>query len=293
MMTHQDQLHRYLFEDYAVRGELVSLQETYRQVLGQHNYPPAVKTLLGELLVATSLLTATLKFTGEITVQLQGDGPLRLAVINGDDRQNMRGLARINGDIAADPTLAQMVGNGYLVITLTPAEGERYQGVVGLEGTRLADCLENYFLQSEQLPTRLFIRTGEYQGEVAAAGLLLQVLPGQDTRADDFDHLGQLTATVKGDELFALPANDVLYRLYHQDNVTVYPAQSVQFRCTCSRQRCADALMTLGEQELNGMLEQDGEVDMHCDFCASHYRFDAEAIADLQRQAAQGRSPQA
>ncbi len=293
MMTHQDQLHRYLFEDYAVRGELVSLQETYRQVLGQHNYPPAVKTLLGELLVATSLLTATLKFTGEITVQLQGDGPLRLAVINGDDRQNMRGLARIDGDIADDATLAQMVGNGYLVITLTPAEGERYQGVVGLEGPRLADCLENYFLQSEQLPTRLFIRTGEYQGEVAAAGLLLQVLPGQDTRADDFDHLAQLTATVKGDELFALPANDVLYRLYHQDNVTVYPAQSVQFRCTCSRQRCADALMTLGEQELNDMLEQDGEVDMHCDFCGSHYRFDADAIADLQQQAAQGRSPQA
>ncbi|WP_074011743.1 Hsp33 family molecular chaperone HslO [Candidatus Sodalis sp. SoCistrobi] len=292
-MTHQDQLHRYLFEDYAVRGELVSLQETYRQVLGQHNYPPAVKTLLGELLVATSLLTATLKFTGEITVQLQGDGPLRLAVINGDDRQNMRGLARIDGDIADDATLAQMVGNGYLVITLTPAEGERYQGVVGLEGPRLADCLENYFLQSEQLPTRLFIRTGEYQGEVAAAGLLLQVLPGQDTRADDFDHLAQLTATVKGDELFALPANDVLYRLYHQDNVTVYPAQSVQFRCTCSRQRCADALMTLGEQELNDMLEQDGEVDMHCDFCGSHYRFDADAIADLQQQAAQGRSPQA
>lgn len=293
MMTHQDQLHRYLFEDYAVRGELVSLQETYRQVLDQHNYPPAVKTLLGELLVATSLLTATLKFTGEITVQLQGDGPLRLAVINGDDRQNMRGLARIDGDIADDATLAQMVGNGYLVITLTPAEGERYQGVVGLEGPRLADCLENYFLQSEQLPTRLFIRIGEHQGAEAAAGLLLQVLPGQDTRADDFDHLAQMTTTVKGDELFALPANDVLYRLYHQDQVTVYPAQSVQFRCTCSRQRCADALMTLGEQELNDMLAQDGEVDMHCDFCASHYLFDADAIADLQRQAAQGRSPQA
>ncbi|AHF72982.1 Hsp33-like chaperonin [Candidatus Sodalis pierantonius str. SOPE] len=292
-MTHQDQLHRYLFEKYSVRGELVSLQETYRQVLGQHNYPPAVKTLLGELLVATSLLTATLKFTGEITVQLQGDGPLHLAVINGDDRQNMRGLARVDGEIAADATLAQMVGNGYLVITLTPAEGERYQGVVGLEGPHLAACLENYFLQSEQLPTRLFIRTGEHQGQVAAAGLLLQVLPGQDTRADDFDHLTQLTATVKGNELFALPANDVLYRLYHQDEVTVYPPQSVQFLCTCSRQRCADALITLGEQELNDMLEQDGEVDMHCDFCGSHYRFDADAIAALQRQAAEGRAPQA
>lgn len=291
-MTHQDQMHRYLFEKYSVRGELVSLQETYRKVLSQHNYPQAVKTLLGELLVATSLLTATLKFTGEITVQLQGDGPLRLAVINGDDRQNMRGLARVDGEIAADATLAQMVGNGYLVITLTPAEGERYQGVVGLKGLHLADCLENYFLQSEQLPTRLFLRTSEHQGQMAAAGLLLQVLPGQDTRADDFDHLAQLTATVKGNELFALPANDVLYRLYHQDKVMVYPPQSVQFLCTCSRQRCANALITLGEQELKDMVEQDGKADMHCDFCGSHYRFDADAIAVLQRQAAKGCRPQ-
>lgn len=285
-MTHLDQLHRYIFENYAVRGELVSLQDTYRQVLGQHAYPSAVKALLGELLVATSLLTATLKFDGEITVQLQGDGPLRLAVINGDHQQNMRGVARIDGDIADDSTLQQMVGNGYLVITLTPAEGERYQGVVGLEGATVAECLENYFLQSEQLPTRLYIRTGEQDGELAAAGMLLQVLPAQETNADDFDHLAQLTATVKAEELFTLPANEVLYRLYNQDEVTLYPPQPVQFLCTCSRQRCADALLTLGEAELKEMLEQDGEIDMHCDFCGSHYRFDAAAVTEITEQAA-------
>ncbi|WP_410013228.1 Hsp33 family molecular chaperone HslO [Sodalis sp. C49] len=281
-MAIHDQLHRYLFEDYAVRGELVSLHDTYRQVLGQHDYPPSVKNLLGEMLVVTSLLTATLKFSGEITVQLQGDGPLRLVVINGDHQQNMRGVARIDGDIAENSTLRQMVGNGYLVITLTPDEGERYQGVVGLEGEHLADCLENYFLQSEQLLTRLFIRTGEANGQVAAAGMLLQVLPARDASHDDFDRLAQLTATVKAEELFTLPADDVLYRLYHQDKVSLYPAQDVRFLCTCSRQRCADALLTLPEHELDEMLDQDETIDMHCDFCGSHYVFTAGDVAAIK-----------
>ncbi|WP_213993274.1 Hsp33 family molecular chaperone HslO [Sodalis sp. dw_96] len=284
-MAIQDQLHRYLFENYAVRGELVSLHDTFRQVLGQHEYPPRVKNLLGEMLVATSLLTATLKFKGEITVQLQGDGPLRLAVINGDHEQHMRGVARIDGAIDDNSTLHQMVGNGYLVITLTPDEGERYQGVVGLEGEHLADCLENYFLQSEQLLTRLFIRTGIHNGDVAAAGMLLQVLPAQNASEEDFEHLTQLTATVKAEELFNLPANEVLFRLYHQDEVTLYPAQEVSFRCTCSRQRCADALLTLPEHDLQEMLVQDGKIDMHCDFCGSLYRFDADDIKTLKQGA--------
>ncbi len=285
-MTIRDQLHRYLFENYAVRGELVSLHDTYRQVLGQHDYPAPVKSLLGEMLVATSLLTATLKFDGEITVQLQGDGPLRLAVINGDDKQNMRGVARINGDIADDSSLHEMVGKGYLVITLTPKEGERYQGVVGLEGDSLAECIENYFMQSEQLPTRLFIRTGMLDEQVAAAGMLLQVLPAQETSPDDFDHLVQLTATVKGEELFTLPANDVLYRLYHQDEVTLYPPQQVQFLCTCSRQRCADALMTLSEQDLQEMLTEDDVISMKCDFCGTSYSFNAADIAEIKQYGA-------
>ena len=281
-MAIQDQLHRYLFENYSVRGELVTLHETYQQILGQHDYPPCVKNLLGEMLVATSLLTATLKFKGEITVQLQGDGPLPLAVINGDDQQHMRGVARVKGPIADDSTLKQMVGNGYLVITLTPDEGERYQGVVGLEGERLADCLENYFMQSEQLLTRLFIRTGNLHDEVAAAGMLLQILPGQNASEDDFTHLAQLTATVKAEELFSLPANEVLYRLYHQEDVSLYPPQEVRFRCTCSRQRCADALLTLPEQDLNDLLEEDGKIDMHCDFCGSIYRFDEKDVAAIR-----------
>ncbi|MEQ9889077.1 Hsp33 family molecular chaperone HslO [Pectobacterium zantedeschiae] len=280
-MAH-DQLHRYLFENYAVRGELVTVNETYQRILTNHDYPAAVQTLLGEMLVATSLLTATLKFSGDITVQLQGDGPLKLAVINGNHQQQMRGVARLQGEIAPGSSLKEMVGNGYLVITITPTDGERYQGVVGLEGETVAECLESYFQQSEQLPTRLFIRTGQHEGNPVAAGMLLQVLPAQDTDRNDFDHLAQLTTTVKAEELFTLPANEVLYRLYHQEEVTVYEPQDVEFRCHCSRDRCADALMTLSDQEVNEMIEQDGEIDMHCDYCGTHYLFNSLDIRAIR-----------
>ena len=192
-MTQHDQLHRYLFENYAVRGELVTVSETLEQILANHSYPQPVKTVLAELLVATSLLTATLKFAGDITVQLQGDGPLSLAVINGTNQQQLRGVARIQGEIPEDADLKTLVGNGYLVITISPDEGERYQGVVGLEGDTLAACLEDYFQRSEQLPTRLIIRTGEHDGKPMAGGMLLQVLPAQDAQAADFEHLATLT----------------------------------------------------------------------------------------------------
>lgn len=277
-MSVQDQLHRYLFENAAVRGELVNVTQTWRDVLKTHEYPAPVQQLLGELLVATSLLTATLKFDGDITVQLQGDGPLSLAVINGNNRQELRGVARVQGDIAPGSSLKSMVGNGYLVITIAPEKGERYQGVVGLEGETLAECLEDYFMRSEQLPTRLFIRTSDK----GAAGILLQVLPAQDASQDDFNHLATLTETVKAEELIELPANDVLWRLYHQEEATVYDPQPVIFKCTCSRERCGEVLKTLPQTEVDEIIEEDGEIDMHCDYCGTHYVYDAVDIAAIR-----------
>ncbi len=284
-MAQHDQLHRYLFENYAVRGELVTVSETWKQMLENHNYPQPVKTILGELLVATSLLTATLKFAGDITVQLQGDGPMNLAVINGNNRQQMRGVARVQGDIPEGADLKTLVGNGYLVITITPEEGERYQGVVGLEGDTLAACLEDYFLRSEQLPTRLFIRTGEVAGTPAAGGMLLQVLPAQETQAEDFQHLSILTETIKADELLTLAAEDVLHRLYHEEEVRLYDPQDVEFKCTCSRERCADALKTLPDEEVNSIIAEEGEIDMNCDYCGTHYLFNSMDIAEIRNNA--------
>jgi len=284
-MAQHDQLHRYLFEQFAVRGELVTVSETWKQILENHNYPLPVKNLLGELLVATSLLTATLKFAGDITVQLQGDGPMTLAVINGNNQQQMRGVARVQGDVPENADLKTLVGNGYLVITISPEEGERYQGVVGLEGDTLAACLEDYFMRSEQLPTRLFIRTGEVDGQPAAGGMLLQVLPAQDAQTNDFEHLATLTETVKAEELFNLSATDVLWRLYHEEEVTVYDPQAVEFKCTCSRERCAGALKTLPDEEIDSIMAEDGEIDMHCDYCGSHYVFNSMDIAEIRNNA--------
>ncbi|MDM5058800.1 MULTISPECIES: Hsp33 family molecular chaperone HslO [Aeromonas] len=281
-MSNQDLLYRYLFEEYEVRGELVQLDSTYRHIVDAQNYPVQVQKLLGELLVATSLLTATLKFEGSITVQLQGDGPVRLAVINGDHNQQLRGVARYEGELPTDDKLQSLVGNGQLVITITPEEGERYQGIIALEADTLATCLEQYFAQSEQLATRLWIRTGHHQGQPRAAGILLQELPARsEDHGADFDHLIQLTSTIKDEELFGLEAEEILYRLYHQDKVRVFDPQAIEFRCTCSRARCEGALLQIEKEEAVAMVQELGKIDMHCDYCGAHYQFDGIDIETL------------
>ncbi|MFM5028776.1 Hsp33 family molecular chaperone HslO [Aeromonas rivipollensis] len=281
-MSNQDLLYRYLFEEYEVRGELVQLDSTYRHIVDAQNYPVQVQKLLGELLVATSLLTATLKFEGSITVQLQGDGPVRLAVINGDHNQQLRGVARYEGDLPTDDKLQSLVGNGQLVITITPEEGERYQGIIALEADTLATCLEQYFAQSEQLATRLWIRTGHHEGQPRAAGILLQELPARsEDHGADFDHLIQLTSTIKDEELFGLEAEEILYRLYHQDKVRVFDPQAIEFRCTCSRARCEGALLQIEKEEAVAMVQELGKIDMHCDYCGAHYQFDGIDIETL------------
>ncbi len=279
-------LNRYLFEDLSVRGELVQLDEAYQRIISSKEYPAALQKLLGELLVSTTLLTATLKFEGSITIQLQGDGPVSLAVINGDHDQKIRGVARWEGDIADDASLHDMMGKGYLVITIEPKRGERYQGVVGLEGETLADVIEGYFANSEQLKTRLWIRTGEHEGKAHAAGMMIQVMPDGTGTPEDFEHLEQLTATVKNEELFTLPANELLYRLYNQDSVRLYEPQPVEFHCGCSRERSGAAIITVERAEINDILAEEGSVSLHCDYCGTSYSFDEAEITELYAQAA-------
>ncbi|WP_193002942.1 Hsp33 family molecular chaperone HslO [Aeromonas simiae] len=278
----QDQLHRYLFEEYEVRGELVQLDQTFRHIVDAQSYPLQVQALLGELLVATSLLVATLKFEGSITVQLQGDGPVKLAVINGDHNQHLRGVARVEGELPAEADIHSLIGNGQLIITITPEQGERYQGIIALSEPTLAGCLEAYFAQSEQLPTRLWIRTGMQDGEPKAAGIMVQALPAQsEDHEADFDHLVQLTNTIKDEELFTLPAEEVLYRLYNQDKVRLFEPQPVAFHCTCSRERCQNALLQVGKEEALDIVREHGQIDMHCDYCGSHYLFDGVDVESL------------
>lgn len=281
----KDYLNRYLFDGVSVRGELVQLGDTYQQIISSTEYPAPVKTLLGELLVATSLLTATLKFEGSITVQVQGDGPVSLAVINGDQNQKLRGVARWEGDVKEGGSIHDLMGKGYMVITIIPTQGERYQGVVGLEGDTLAECLEAYFKNSEQLRTRIWLRTGEFEGQPKAAGMLLQVMPDGQGSESDFEHLETITETVKNEELFSLEAQDLLYRLYHQEEVKVFEPQEVKFECGCSRERSGSAVISLHPDEIEKILAEDGKVSLHCDYCGTDYDFDSIDIAALRENA--------
>ena len=267
----QDLLHRYLFDNLDVRGELVQIDNAYNEMIAKHNYPEPVKALLGELLVATCLLTATLKFEGEIAVQLQGDGPVKYAVINGDDQQNMRGIARLQHEVTGS-TVKELIGQGYMVITITPTQGERYQGIVPLEHDTLSECIESYFEQSEQLKTRLWFATDTKEGSAKACGLFLQVLPVDKQKSiEDFAHLEALSNTIKDEELLELDANTILTRLYHEDNPRVFDPQPIQFKCGCNREKTMTALVSVGQQTLLDDVEKNGEIKISCHYCLKDY----------------------
>lgn len=279
-----DKLYRFLFKDRAVRGEWVRLNQSFRETLNTHHYPRKVQNLLGELMVATSLLTATLKFKGNITAQIQGDGPLKLALVNGNDQQQLRALARLQGEITDDMSLADMVGKGVLVISIIPEEGERYQGVIALDKPTVSECLEDYFVRSEQLQTKLFIRVGEYQHQPVAAGMLLQIMPDGQGSPDDFDHLTALTNTINNEELFGLTAEELLYRLYHEETVEIYPSHAVQFFCGCSQERSGAAIALLSDAEISDIFAEKPTLDMQCECCGKHYIFTEDMVRELKQQ---------
>lgn len=280
-LMQQDLLHRYTFEQLDVRGELVQIEQTYQEMIAGHDYPVAVQKLLGELLVATCLLTATLKFEGDIAVQLQGDGPVKYAVINGDDQQNMRGIARLQSEVTGS-TIKELIGNGVMVLTITPNKGERYQGIVPLEHETLAECLEAYFAQSEQLQTRLWFATDTTAESEKASGLLLQVLPvNKEKSIEDFTHLEALSNTIKDEELLTLDATTVLTRLYHEDNPRVYEPQAIHFKCGCTRERTITALVNVGQQALLDDAAANGEVKISCHYCLKDYIFNEQDIKSI------------
>lgn len=283
-MSQFDQLHRYIFEDRNVRGELVQISDAYAQMLDKHDHQPCIKKLIGELLAATSLLTATLKFEGDIAVQVQGDGPLRFAVINGNHNQEMRAAVRLNSEPQDDAEFRDLIGQGQMAITITPTEGERYQGIVPLEKETLAECLEDYFQYSEQLKTRLWIEVDTSDDSLRSSGMLLQVLPvNAEQSKDDFDHLEALTNTITRDELLGLDATQLLTRLYHEDNPQLFAPAPVTFKCTCSREKCQSAILNLGADEIMNHVNTTGPIDITCEYCKTNYHFDINTLMDLAR----------
>lgn len=279
MTTQTDVLNRYLFDDMHVRGELVQLSKTYKDIIALHDYPQGVSELLGELVAATCLLTATLKFEGEIAVQLQGDGSIGYLAVNGNNNQEMRAIARLADD-ATGSGLKELVGKGTMVITIRPDKGEPYQGVVALEKDTLAECLAHYFEVSEQIPTTIWLFVDEKNTQVA--GSLVQLLPDgddKDKQVADYEHLCQITNTIKSDEIFSLNAEDLLYRLYHQEEVRLFDPQAVTYKCSCSEEKCLNAIAQVEASELKSIIKEQGKVSMTCDYCRTTYDFNEKKLA--------------
>lgn len=276
-MSERDTLHRFLIERTNVRGEWVHLDATWQAVLARAEYPPAVRRELGEALAAAALLVATIKLKGSLILQINGDGPLSLVVVQAGGQKTLRGLARWSGQVP-EGSLKDKFGRGRIVITIDPGEGmDRYQGVVGLSGERLADALAEYFERSEQLPTRLWLAADARR----AGGLLLQSLPGEQRDADAWNRAVTLAETVTAEELLDLDAEQVLHRLYHEEDVRLFEREPVSFRCSCSRERVEGMLRGLGLDELHAILEERGVVEVGCEFCNATYRFDAVDVEQL------------
>lgn len=281
MNTQSDILHRYLFDNQHVRGELVQLSKTYQEIIAAHDYPLGVRQLLGELVAATCLLTATLKLEGEIAVQLQGDGPIGYLAVNGGHNQKMRGIAKLR-EQTDQVGLENLIGKGNMVITIRPNKGEPYQGVVALEKATLADCLSHYFEVSEQIPTKIWLFHNDESKQVA--GSLVQLLPDGDDKEKqlaDFEHLCQLTNTIKAEEIFNLDAQALLYRLYHQEEVRLFEPQVVEYQCSCSEQKCLQAIEKIKADEIQSILDEQGNISMTCDYCLTTYAFYQNQLTHL------------
>lgn len=273
-----DSLERFVFESAPIHGRIVHLDATWRAVLERRQYPTPVRNVLGELMAAAALLTATLKFDGRLIMQVQGSGPVRLLVVECSSERTMRGLAQWDGEVD-QVALPELLGDGRLVITIEPAKGkERYQGVVDLDGSSIANLLEGYFARSEQLATRLWLAADAHQ----ATGMLLQRLPDRHSPDEDaWERAVHLSSTLTRQELLALPAKAILHRLYHEEDIRLFNRVPVSFRCSCSRERVERVLRMLGEDEIRSILEEKGKVDVDCEFCGYHYELDSVEVEQL------------
>lgn len=272
MKSHSDTLRRFLFEHAPIRGELVHLDQTWRSVIERHDYPTVLRDLMGELAAAAVLLAATLKLQGSLVLQIHGKGAVKLLVVECSGSLELRATAKWEGELSHS-TLKELVGDGRFVITLDPKDGNQaYQGIVALEGESVADILQNYMARSEQLETRLWLAAdGQH-----AAGMLLQKLPEQKSQDDDaWERAKQIGDTLKREELLALPATELIHRLYHEEDIRLFDAQNVVFRCSCSRANVARMLKMLGQEEVNDILAERGEIEVFCEFCNERYEFDA------------------
>ncbi|NLD54838.1 MAG: Hsp33 family molecular chaperone HslO [Burkholderiaceae bacterium] len=302
-----DTLVRFMFDNYQVRGQIVRLDRSWREVAHRHqrhdgrDLAPTVRHRLGELSAAGALLAASIRFDGGLVMQIQGDGPVALFVVEHESNDTWRATVKLRpqAQVPHDASLADMVnqrGSGRFAVTLVPdrppREGESpasavmtapYQGIVPFEGDTVAEVLEHYMARSEQIPTRMWLAADDR----AACGLLLQRMPQQggkvsgDIDEDGWRRVTTLAQTLTRDEMLALPVEDILQRLFWECPLTPLARRHPSFACTCSRDKVGAMLRMLGQSEVDAILAERGEVAVTCEFCNNDYRFDAVDSAQL------------
>ncbi|GAB1406314.1 Hsp33 family molecular chaperone HslO [Thermomonas brevis] len=284
-----DTLLRFLLPDAGVRGVAVRLDDTWQAIASRASYPAAAAELLGEAAAAAALFTGHAKVDGRLSVQLRSGGAIRTLFAECTAAGTLRGIVRLDPDAPAPSRDLRALGDGALLaITIeNPALGGgepvRYQGLVALESDRLDHAFEDYFRQSEQLPTRLLLACDGAR----AAGLMLQKLPGDEGDDDGFRRAGALFDTLSAAELLALPAGDVVHRLFHEERPELVAHKALRFGCSCSAARVEAMLVSLGRDEADAAIHAgDGQAKVTCEFCGQEYRVGPERIEELFRQAA-------
>lgn len=279
-INHADIRTRFIFDDMPVRGLHVRLENVWKHIVGQKHYPAAIRRALGELLAAGALLSGNLKTDGTLIVQVQGQGRLKMLVVEATSDQTVRATARWDetAEINDDESLTDLLGsNSVFVLTLQPKDAEPWQGVVPLEGGSIAQMLINYTKRSEQLDTQIVLASSDD----ACGGLLVQRLPETEPDAASWEHVGTLVQTLTPEELSELDAQHVLYRLFHETPPRVFDPESIEFACTCSRGKVSDMLLMLGGEEVGGVVAEQGSIQIDCDFCHAKYVFNETDVNAL------------
>ncbi len=281
-ITFEDKAQRFVFDNTDIRGEAITLNESLQTALEAHAYPEAVSKLLGEMATCALLLSTTLKFEGVMTLQARSEGPLRLLVVECTHNRTFRALARFDETAELTGDMHELMPQGQIVVTVDPDKGKRYQGIIPMENDSLAGCFESYFSQSEQLPTRLWLSSNGKQ----ASGLLLQALPAHEEqdaakREESWNRVTVLANTITEEEQLTLNIETQLARLFHEETVRLFDAETVKFNCSCSRERTAAALFNLKREEVNQILEEEGDINMDCHFCSRRYTFTPADVETL------------
>ena len=279
-INHADIRTRFIFDDMPVRGLHVRLENVWKHIVGQKHYPAAIRRALGELLAAGALLSGNLKTDGTLIIQVQGQGRLKMLVVEATSDQTVRATARWDetAEINDDESLTDLLGsNSVFVLTLQPKDAEPWQGVVPLEGGSIAQMLINYTKRSEQLDTQIVLASSND----ACGGLLVQRLPETEPDAVSWEHVSTLVQTLTPEELTRLDAQHVLYRLFHETPPRVFDPENIEFACTCSRGKVSDMLLMLGGEEVGGVVAEQGSIQIDCDFCHAKYVFDETDVNAL------------